>query len=267
MTAAIIIVLGVIAAYLFLICPSLKRHKDEKLLKGLIIAHRGLHDAKNGIPENSLLAFGKAIDKGYAIENDIHLTADGEIVVFHDDTLDRVCGVEGRVEDKTLKELKALRLLGTDESIPTLKECLELVDARVPLLIEFKVVGGNTKALCEKANEILKDYKGLYFIQSFYPGVLGWYKKNRPDVCRGQLSTAFKGEQLYKQLLGNLLSNVLARPHFVSYEWKYYKKLSRRITKLFGATPVCWTLRDQKELDTSKPHFETYIFENFIPNK
>lgn len=267
MTVALIIVVALVVAYIFLICPSLTRHKDEKLLKGLYIAHRGLHNAEKGIPENSLAACSKAIDGGYAIENDIHLTADGEIVVFHDDTLDRVCGVHGKVEDKTLAELKALRLLGTDEQIPTLKEFLELVDARVPLLIEFKVVGGNTKALCEKANEILKDYKGLYFIQSFYPGVLGWYKKNRPDICRGQLSTAFKGEQFHKQLLGCLVSNVLARPHFVSYEWKYHKKLSRRITALLGATPVCWTLRSREELDSSKPHFETYIFENFIPNE
>lgn len=267
MLIALVIFLVLVAVYLFLICPSLLRHNDEKILKGLFIAHRGLHNKDEGVPENSMAAFGRAIDGGYAIENDIHLTKDGEIVVFHDDTLDRVCGVEGKVEEKTLAELKELKLLGTNEQIPTLKECLELVDARVPMLIEFKVVGGNTKALCEKANEILKDYKGLYFVQSFYPGVLGWYKKNRPDICRGQLSTAFKGEEFHKQLLGCLVSNVVARPHFVSYEWKYYKKLSRRITALLGATPVCWTLRSREELDFSKPHFETYIFENFIPNK
>lgn len=264
---AVAVVLFIIFLYLFLVLPSLRRHPDEAKLKGLYIAHRGLHNKEQGIPENSMKAFAAAIEKGYAIENDIHLTADGEIVVFHDDTLDRVCGVSGKVEEKTLRELKELRLLGTDEQIPTLKECLELIDGRVPLLIEFKVVGGNTSALCESANEILKDYKGLYFVQSFYPGVLRWYKKNRPDLCRGQLSTAFKGEQLHKRLLGCLVSNVVARPHFVSYEWKYPNKLSRKITALFGATPVCWTLRSQDELDASKKHFKTYIFENFEPNK
>ena len=197
-----LIALGVILiialVYLFLISPSLKRHKDEEKLKGLYIAHRGLHNIDNSIPENSMLAFKKAIEGGFAIENDIHLTKDGEVVVFHDDTLTRVCGVEGKVEDKTLAELKELNLLGTNEKIPTLRECLELVGGRVPLLIEFKVVGGNAKALSEKANEILKDYEGLYFVQSFYPNVLSWYKKNRPDICRGQLSTAFKGEEFYK---------------------------------------------------------------------
>lgn len=266
-----LIALGVILiialVYLFLICPSLKRHKDEEKLKGLYIAHRGLHNIAQGVPENSMTAFKKAVEAGFAIENDIHLTKDGEVVVFHDDTLTRVCGVEGRVEDKTLKELKQLNLLGTDEKIPTLRECLDLVKGQVPLLIEFKVVGGNAKALCQKANEILKGYEGLYFVQSFYPNVLSWYKKNRPDVCRGQLSTAFKGEEFYKKLLGCLVSNLVARPHFVSYEWKYHKKLSRRITALLGATPVCWTLQSQSELDSSKPHFKTYIFELFIPKK
>lgn len=264
---AVAVVLFIIFLYLFLVLPSLRRHPDEAKLKGLYIAHRGLHNKEQGIPENSMKAFATAIEKGYAIENDIHLTADGEIVVFHDDTLNRVCGVSGKVEEKTLRELKELRLLGTDEQIPTLKECLELIDGRVPLLIEFKVVGGNTSALCIKANEILKGYKGLYFVQSFYPNVLSWYKKNRPDLCRGQLSTAFKEEQLYKKLLGCLVSNVVARPHFVSYEWKYPNKLSRKITALFGATPVCWTLRSKQELDTVRKHFVTYIFENFEPNK
>ncbi len=262
-----IILLLIIIIYFILICPSLRRHPDEKEMKGIHVAHRGLHDKNIGIPENSLAAFARAIEKGYAIENDIHLTADGEVVVFHDDTLDRVCGVSGKVEEKTLAELKKLRLLGTEEQIPTLKECLELVYGKVPLLIEFKVVGGNTTVLCEKANEILKEYTGKYFIQSFYPGVVAWYRKNRPDICRGQLSTAFKGEVFYKVLLGCLVSNVIARPHFVSYEWKYPKKLSRRICKMLGALPVCWTLRSKEELKTAKPHFSTYIFEDFMPEK
>lgn len=264
--AAAVVVL-IIIIYLLLVSPALCRHPDKAKLEGLYIAHRGLHDANKGIPENSMKAFAAAIEGGYAIENDIHLTADGEVVVFHDDTLCRVCGVQGRVEDITLRELKELRLLGTDEQIPTLKECLALVQGRVPLLIEFKVVGGNSAALCSKANEILKDYKGLYFVQSFYPNVLSWYKKNRPDLCRGQLSTAFKGEAFHKKLLGCLVSNIVARPHFVSYEWKYPNKLSRKITALFGATPVCWTLRSKQELDTARKHFVTYIFENFEPNK
>ena len=255
------------AVYLFLVAPSLKSHPDKKALDGMYIAHRGLHDAKQGVPENSMKAFRRAIEAGYTIENDIHLTADGEVVIFHDDTLDRVCGVSGKIEEKTLKELKELRLLGTDEGIPTLKECLGIVDGKVQLFIEFKVVGSNAAYLCQRANEILKGYGGKYYIQSFYPNVLMWYKNHRPDVCRGQLSTAFKGEAFYKRLLGCLVSNVAARPHFVSYEWKYPNKLSRRMTALLGANPVCWTLRSKQELQTAKKDFKTFIFEDFDPKE
>ncbi|MBR5007120.1 MAG: glycerophosphodiester phosphodiesterase, partial [Clostridia bacterium] len=104
------------AVYLFLVWPALRRHPDrERLLDGKIIAHRGLHDSLEGAPENSLAAFRRAAEAGLAIENDIHLTKDGRVVVFHDDTLDRMCGVAGKPEEKTLSELKELTLAGTGE--------------------------------------------------------------------------------------------------------------------------------------------------------
>ena len=144
----LIILAIVLAVFVFMVFPSLRRHPDRKLLEGLFIAHRGLHNAKEGIPENSIHAFIEAVVNGYAIENDIHVTSDGEVVVFHDNTLDRMCGVSGRIEDKTLSELRELRLLDTNERIPTLKECLEIIDGRVPLLIEFKCETLDCSKLC-----------------------------------------------------------------------------------------------------------------------
>ena len=161
------ILLLLLALFLFLVFPSLRRHPHRDVLKGAFIAHRGLHDDKR--PENSLSAFRAAAEAGYIIENDIHLTADGEVVVFHDDTLTRMCGVEGRIEEMTLAQLKALRLRDSDEEIPTLQECLDVVDGRVPLLIEFKCQNARTcTPLCEAADKILKEYKGLYFINEFF---------------------------------------------------------------------------------------------------
>lgn len=256
--------LGLSLLYIFLVCPSLKHNDGRERLKGLCIAHRGLHD--DNVPENSLPAFSAAISGGYAIEIDIHITADGEIVVFHDDTAKRMCGVDREIEDMTLKEIKQLRLLGTDCAIPTLKECLDTVDSGVPLLIEFKAKNTYiTNRLCIKANEILSDYKGEYFVQSFFPFVLSWYKKNRPDVCRGQLSTAFKGEELYKRILARLLTNFIARPHFISYEHKYPNSISLKLNKLFGAVLICWTLKNEKQLKKAKENFSGFIFEDFIP--
>lgn len=255
-----------IALFLFMVFPSLRRHKDRQVLKGRFIAHRGLHGLLDNTPENSLNAFKRAVELGFAIEIDIHLTADGEVVVFHDDTLSRVCGVDSRVEDKTLSQLKELRLLNTDCRIPTLKECLDTVDGKVPLLIEFKCVSLKCDDLCRAADKILSEYKGKYLIQSFYPTVLRWYKKHRKDICRGQLASRFPKEELHKRLLGCLLFNFLARPDFVSYEHKYSGYLFFKLVKKLGAFPVGWTFKSQAELDQNGEAFKTFIFEGFIPD-
>ncbi len=262
-----ICLLVIVSLYLFMIFPATRRHSDRKILEGLYIAHRGLHDADSGIPENSLLAFRRAAEAGFAIENDIHLTRDGEVVVFHDDDLMRMCSVHGRPEDMTLAQLKELRLGDTDEKIPTLRECLEVIDGKVPLLIEFKIKSGSAAALCRAADKILCEYKGKYFIQSFYPFVLSWYKKNRKDVLRGQLAAAFRGDKLHMRLLGMLLFNCFARPDFVSYENETKDAPGRRICTLLGAFPVGWTFKDGAEIDASKKDFKSFIFEGFVPNR
>lgn len=251
-----------IAAFLFLIFPAVRRHPDRKILKNLYIAHRGFHNSDDGIPENSLKAFENAVRNGFAIENDIHLTADGEVVVFHDDSLLRMCGVDKIIEEMTLEEIKKYPLLGTDQYIPTLYECLELIDGKVPLLIEFKCRSLiHCDALCTAANEILRDYKGKCFVQSFYPMVLKWHKKNRPDICRGQLASNFKGEAIYKRMLGNMMFNFISRPDFVSYDYLAKNNPMRKLVKKLGAFPVGWTFTDKSDIDNSKNDFNTYIFE------
>ena len=263
MTAVFIVLALLIVLFLFLTFPSFRKHSDLKFLEGKLIAHRGLHSKEKGIPENSITAFKKAVEKGYMIENDIHITADDEVVVFHDDTLERMCGVEGKIEEKTLAQLKELRLGNTEEKIPTLKECLEAVNGKTALLIEFKCNKKTSKRLFDAANKILEEYNGKYFVQSFHPLVIRLYKKHNKKVCRGQLSTAFKGEEIYKRLLGALLYNFISRPDFVSYEHKFADNFFLKLNKIFGAFPVCWTLKSKEELETAKNNFKTYIFEDF----
>lgn len=268
MTALIIIgsvLVFFILLFLFLIFPATRKHKDLENLNGIFIAHRGLHNKDNGIPENSLPAFKEAVNYGFAIENDIHLTKDGFVVVFHDDNISRMCGIDKKIKDMTLDEIKELRLLNTEHTIPTLKECLDLVDGKVPLLIEFKYEN-NTSELCRKANEILKDYKGLYFVQSFHPQILRWYKKNNKAVCRGQLADTFKGEGIVKRLAGMLIFNFLSRPDFVSYAHSGKNYFPFRLSKKLGAFPVGWTFRNKEETEKSKEDFKTFIFENYIPD-
>lgn len=259
--AAVIIISALLL--IFMICPALRKHPDIKLLYKRYIAHRGLHDLEANTPENSLASFRKAAEEGYAIENDIHLTADGEVIVFHDNNLIRMCGIDKAPEEMTLKELKKLKLAGTTEQIPTLKECLDTVNGKVPLLIEFKCNGLNCKKLCEAAEYILSNYNGKYFIQSFYPTVLLWYRKNRRDICRGQLATAFYGKALYMRMLGGLLFNFLGRPDFVSYEFKYINHPLRRLCVKLGAFPVCWTFHSMQEIESCRRQCKAYIFEGF----
>lgn len=245
-----------------LVAPSGRKHEDLKLVDGKYIAHRGLHDDE--APENSLLSFEKACEKGLAIENDIHLTADGEVVVFHDPTLTRMCGDDRTIEDMTLAEIKELRLSGTEEKIPTLKECLDTVAGRTPILIEFKC-GKDAAPLCEKANEILKDYNGKYLVQSFSPYVLEWYRKNRPDVCRGLLAVVIPKKNKDYLMLSCMFWNIIARPDFVSYEKTNKKFFFRRLTTVLGAFPIAWTVRSEEEVENAKDEFRTMIFENYMP--
>lgn len=269
MTAVYIIIGAVLflaLLTLFLIFPSPRKHHDLKLMEGMYIAHRGLHQNNDGVPENSLKAFEQAISHGLAIENDIHLTADGQVVVFHDDTLKRMCGVNKRPEDMTLDEIKSYPLMGTEQRIPTLKECLDLIDGKVPLLIEFKSVSLKTcTPLCRAANEILKDYKGKYFVQSFFPFVLRWYRKNRKDVCRGQLATSFGSEPFYVRILGYMVLNFISRPHFVSYDYRSRKNIMRRTVTRLGGYPVGWTFCDEDNMQNCKKDFKAYILEDFVP--
>ena len=149
-------------AILFLICPHLMldHHKKWGPFIHWDYAHRGLYDNLWGVPENSLPAFQAAVDKGYGIELDVHLTADNELVVHHDDTLYRMCHVERDIKDMTLKEIRQYTLLATDEKIPTLQEVLDLVDGKVPLLIELKTEAHTCDRLCRILSKALHNYKG-----------------------------------------------------------------------------------------------------------
>jgi glycerophosphoryl diester phosphodiesterase len=176
-----------------------------------------------------------------------------------------MCGTAGIVEEMTLKELKALKLNGSEHTIPTLKECLETVNGSVPLLIEFKSWNGNSKKLCQAANEILRHYDGKYWIQSFYPQVLHWYKKHNKHVFRGQLATKFSKMGFEKTLLGWMLFNFLGRPHFISYENTHGKALMFRFVLWLGASSAGWTYRSEKHLKETKTSFQAWIFEEFLP--
>ncbi|CAM3954816.1 Glycerophosphoryl diester phosphodiesterase [Pedobacter westerhofensis] len=243
-------------------------HQLMSWLTSMPIAHRGLYDEENAIPENSMTAFEKAIEHNYAIELDVYVTLSHEVVVFHDPTLRRMCGVDKRVESLTKENLARYQLLRTGERIPLLKDVLRLVRGRVPLLIEIKRQPWIKNANMVILNTLL-GYKGEMAVQSFDPFVLGWFARKGPMVTRGQLASDFRSEKMHwllKYLLCNLKLNFISKPHFLAYDAKALpKRHIERRRKKNGMIVLGWTVADQAELNRIKPHCDNIIFERFRP--
>lgn len=266
MIAIPILIVVLVLIYLFLIAP--KNKKEMNKFKTVMYAHRGLHNEDRA--ENSMSAFKAAVSGGYGIELDVRLSKDGRLVVFHDDTLDRVCGREGRVIDFTAEELATFKLNSTDDGIPLFSDVLSLVDGRVPLLVEIKEdpgVSAVSKATCE----ILKGYKGEFIIESFNPLSLRVVKKSYPQIPRGILSQRYYEYEKYRKplyfLLQSLLLNFLCRPAFIAYDHRHAKAFGLRLVRgIFGVPTLAWTVRSpEEELVARKNGFDGIIFENYIP--
>lgn len=265
-SAAVILVLF----YLMSIMPNTKRSDELAPFENVLIAHRGLHG--EGVPENSLLAFGRAVTAGYGIELDVQITADGRVVVFHDKTLERVCGDKRKMNALTYAELQKLRLMGTDERIPLLSEVLEMIGGKVPIIIEIKP-RGSSRGLMPSLDKVLKGYNGIYCVQSFNIAPLIWYRKNRPEILRGQLSTKYHRDKLgvpfpASFILTNLMMNFATDPDFISYNFRHENQFSFRLCrKLYRSRNAAWTIRSQSELDSLSDDFSIIIFDSFIPKK
>jgi glycerophosphoryl diester phosphodiesterase len=261
-----------IILYLLAIMPKLKKNPMRSMFEGRFYAHRGLHDNNSYAPENTLLAFGLAVEKEYGIELDVQVTKDLVAVVFHDYDLNRTCGLDKKVSELEYEELLKYRIFDSQERIPTLSEALDCIGGKVPIIVELKIPW-NPDNTCNAAAEELKDYNGLYCIESFNPFGLVWYKKHYPGILRGQLSTDFtkekiEGSKMQYFLLKHLLFNFHTKPHFIAYHHKYKKGLSFAICRrLFKTMSVAWTIQSQDELDDSKEYYDIFIFDSFIPKE
>ena len=223
--------------------------KDLNFLKSNLIAHRGYHNKEIGIPENSMLAFIEAINNNYVIELDVHILKDGNVVVFHDNNLKRMTGINKLIKNTTYNEIKDIKLDNTDQTIPLLSDVLKLVDGKVPLLIELKY-DNKVGMLEDKLINIMKDYKGLYAFQSFSPFSLIYLKKHYPNVPRGLLVSDFKNNKINiikKFLLKNMVFNFLIKLDFISVNYNYLN--SKKIQKLRNNKLILtWTIRNKKDI-------------------
>lgn len=261
----------ILAVLLFLTLPRYGKRHELQALRAYLIAHRGFHDAS--APENSMAAFSRAVEAGYAIELDVHLSRDGEVVVFHDDTLTRMTGDERHLAQCTLEELKALRLAGSDERIPTLEEVLALAQGHVPLLIEMKGESTAT-ALASALVPILDVYDGPFAVQSFNPMLLSAMRKLRPEIVRGLLATNFLRDPSVKVSFATRcalewkLTNFLARPDFLSFNHAYPKNVSSWwLRNIYKMPAAAWTIRSEEEMHDAAKEYGGIIFEHFRPEE
>lgn len=262
--ASLAVVIFLLYALIF-VRPRAGKPQSASLLCGY--AHRGLHDGNTGnTPENSLSAFEKACQAGYGIELDVQLSRDGVVMVFHDYTLIRMTGKDGKVAEYDAAELQKLSLANTEQKIPTFSEVLSLVNGRVPLLIELKGESFDS-SLCPKVAEILKSYEGDYCIESFNPLLIKNMRKLMPDVFYGQLYTNVVRDKKKKSALNIILTlmgfNFLARPDFVAYNIEDRSSFPVWLTtKLYKAEKFIWTARSREEYDKAHVLSEHPIFEN-----
>ena len=261
------IVAVVILLWLWAIAPQLPR-ADFSAFQKYDYAHRGLHDKEKGVPENSLKAFDLAVRGCFGMEFDLQLTKDGQVVVHHDLTISRTCGVDRNICDMTYEELSGYRLFGTEERVPLFTEVLKLVDGRTPLIIELKSYT-RQEELCQKTVELLKGYQGLYCVESFDPRIVRWFRQHQPQVVRGQLMCRMPEENMTRlqDFIGrNMLTNFFTRPHFEAYDFHTRRNPSLRAARrVFGMQEVSWTLRSLEDYRVAKGEGCLCIFEKFLP--
>ena len=227
------------------------------------VAHRGLHARELGIPENSLPAFARAVEQGKAIELDLHATADNRLVVLHDFQLKRMTGVPGIVEEWTLEDLRKLRLQGTDAHIPTLDEVLELVNGKVPLLLEIKSERlGEVGRLEPVLMKRLASYQGEFILEAFNPEVLVWLHRHAPQYIRGQLGNLDDENRQFKFYSRHLMFNPLSRPDFIAFDIQKIDYKLRLACKKHGLPLLGWTIRTEAELKKADRLCDGVIYEH-----
>jgi glycerophosphoryl diester phosphodiesterase len=216
------------------------------------IAHRGLHAAVEGRPENSLAAFERACAYGFPAELDVRLTRDRRVVVFHDRALKRMTGARGRVEDRDVGDLRGLRLVHTSQRIPLLEEVLERVDGRVPLLVELK--GGGPPAALESAVlDALRGYRGEVAIQSFQLRTVRELDRREAPHAVGHLWRRRN------------VSTAGERVAFVGCHVDGAPRRAVQRRREAGHVVLAWTVRSPEQAQRALRFVDNYIFEGFVP--
>ena len=222
-------------------------------------AHRGLHGT--GVPENSPSAFTAAIERGMGIELDVQRSIDGQAIVFHDRELDRLTGESGPLEELTAAQLGAIRLTGGEDTIPTLRQVLDQIGGKVPLLIEVKSQRDmRVPSVCLAVLRVLEGYQGPHAVMSFDPRVSKWFMRYAPLTIRGLVITEENDHTLLSRLRRRL-SLWSASPQFLAYDIRDLPSRFAAAQRKRGLPVVTWTVRSPELLARAELHADAPIAE------
>lgn len=235
------------------------------------IAHRGLHGLSPGVVENLPAAFTAAVEGNYAIECDIQISADGEAMVFHDVTLDRLTQGQGRVDTHTAAALKALAFKASAERMLTLPELFALVAGRVPLIVEIKSEFDGKLDLTRRAAAQAAAYAGPVALMSFDPAPMAWLKQNASGLVRGIVAESHYAGPHWASLspaqkrdLAELAHYPETDPHFLS--WRVAdlpSAATERYRGTLGRPVICWTVRTAEDREAANRHADQVTFEGY----
>lgn len=246
--------------------PAL-RHLDW--LTGRPIAHRGFHDAKQGVIENTRSAFAAAIARGYAIECDLQASGDGEALVFHDETLDRLMQAKGSLARHSAAELQAMAFKAGSDRIQTLSELLAQVDGQVPLVIELKSLWDGNEVLARRAVELVQDYEGPFCFMSFDPKVIATVRKLAPQIVRGIVADRVTHPDYdilpvsARVALRDFEHIGDTQPDFISYHWRDLPYAPVTQFREIGRPVISWTIRSAEDAAAARRYSDQITFEGF----
>lgn len=225
------------------------------------IAHRGLHDMNDAVWENTLPAFARAADAGYAIECDVHLSSDGVPVIFHDKDLQRLAGANGFPWQRTAAEMAALRIGTTRNGAPSLRQMLDLVAGRVPLVIELKGTPGHDDGLVAAVAEELRTYSGPAALMSFDHWLIRQCAAQAPGLPVGLTAWGDKEHEIEAHF--SMLAHGVS---FVSYAVQHMpNRFVSFVKQRLGMPVISWTVRDQAGVEASNASADQMTFEGFLP--
>ena len=238
------------------------------------IAHRALHDADDGRPENSLAAVHAAIEAGYGIEIDLQLSGDGKAMVFHDYQLDRMTGESGIVRARTAEELSQVTLAGCNECIPELSEVLDVVEGQVPLLIELKdqdgALGPDVGPLEKAVADALVGYKGDVAVMSFNPNSVLMLRTRLPNTPRGHTTEDFVQADDWdnlltrRQELNEIGDFEAADACVISHNHRHLSMGRVKNLKDDGAAILCWTVESPEDEAEARRIADNVTFEGYL---